>query len=144
MRISSRGRGEEGRERITLVPENVDDLWHLSHVLEDGDRVSGDTTRRIQRDDENLRDTGGAPPPLVVTIGVADGEFAPVAAPLPGGGRVPARRPSVSSVGRSSRPLSAAVSASSSSSDMWLGRPQADPRRSVSSRSRASARETAR
>jgi len=28
MRISDRGYGEEGRERLTLVPENVDDLWH--------------------------------------------------------------------------------------------------------------------
>jgi len=33
MRISDRGYGGEGRERLTLVPENVDDLWHLAHVL---------------------------------------------------------------------------------------------------------------
>jgi len=44
MRISDRGYGEEGRERLTLVPENVDDLWHLAHVLEPGDLVEGDTT----------------------------------------------------------------------------------------------------
>ena len=88
MRISSRGRGEEGRERITLVPENVDDLWHLSHVLEDGDRVSGDTTRRIQRDDENLRDTGGEREHLFVTIGVDDVEFARFANRLRVGGEI--------------------------------------------------------
>jgi protein pelota len=76
MRISSRGRGEEGRERMTLVPENVDDLWHLSYVLEPGDLVSGDTTRRIQRDDEQLRDTGGEREHLHVTIEVDDVEFA--------------------------------------------------------------------
>ncbi len=76
MRIASRGYGEEGRERMTLVPENVDDLWHLSYVLEPGDLVSGDTTRRIQRDDEQLRDTGGQREHLFVTIEVEDVEFA--------------------------------------------------------------------
>ena len=88
MRISDRGRGEEGRERITLVPENVDDLWHLSHVLEDGDRVSGDTTRRIQRDDDNLRDKGGQREHLFVTIGVDDVEFARFANRLRVGGEI--------------------------------------------------------
>lgn len=76
MRIPSRGRGEEGKQQWTLVPENVDDLWHLSHVLEPGDHVGGDTTRRIQRNDENLRDTGGQREHLVVTIQVEDVEFA--------------------------------------------------------------------
>jgi len=88
MRIPSRGRGEEGRERITLVPENVDDLWHLSHVLEDGDLVAGDTTRRIQRDDENLRDTGGEREHLFVTIEVDDVEFARFANRLRVGGEI--------------------------------------------------------
>ncbi|QIB79885.1 MULTISPECIES: mRNA surveillance protein pelota [Haloferax] len=86
MRISSRGRGEEGRERITLVPENVDDLWHLSYVLEPGDLVSGDTTRRIQRDDEQMRDTGGEREHLNVTIEVDDVEFARFANRLRVGG----------------------------------------------------------
>ncbi|WP_224335482.1 mRNA surveillance protein pelota [Haloprofundus halobius] len=76
MRIAGRGRGEEGRERITLVPENVDDLWHLSYVLEPGDHVSGDTTRRIQRDDDQMRDTGGEREHLHITLEVEDVEFA--------------------------------------------------------------------
>ncbi|SFR58633.1 mRNA surveillance protein pelota [Halogeometricum limi] len=88
MRISSRGRGEEGRERITLVPENVDDLWHLSHVLESGDLVSGDTTRRIQRDDDQMRDTGGQREHLHVTISVDDVEFARFANRLRVGGEI--------------------------------------------------------
>ncbi|RDI72923.1 mRNA surveillance protein pelota [Halopelagius longus] len=88
MRISSRGRGEEGRERITLVPENVDDLWHLSHVLESGDSVSGDTTRRIQRNEENLRDTGGEREHLFLTIEVEDVEFARFANRLRVGGEI--------------------------------------------------------
>ncbi|MGQ3329610.1 MULTISPECIES: mRNA surveillance protein pelota [Halorubrum] len=76
MRISERGYGEEGRERLTLVPENVDDLWHLAHVLEPGDLVEGDTTRRIQRNDDQMRDTGGQREHLFVTLEVDDVEFA--------------------------------------------------------------------
>ncbi|ESP87223.1 mRNA surveillance protein pelota [Candidatus Halobonum tyrrellensis] len=76
MRIEGRGRGAEGRTRLTVVPETTDDLWHLSHVLEPGDRVDADTTRRIQRDDENLRDTGGEREHISVTIEVEEVEFA--------------------------------------------------------------------
>ncbi|PAU82827.1 mRNA surveillance protein pelota [Halorubrum salipaludis] len=76
MRITDRGYGEEGRERLTLVPENVDDLWHLAHVLEPGDLVEGDTTRRIQRNDDQMRDTGGQREHLFVTLEVDDVEFA--------------------------------------------------------------------
>jgi protein pelota len=86
MRIQSRGRGEEGRTRLTVVPENVDDLWHLSHVLEPGDLVEGDTTRRIQRDDEQMRDTGGQREHLYVTLEVEDVEFARFANRLRVGG----------------------------------------------------------
>ncbi|WP_224268817.1 mRNA surveillance protein pelota [Haloprofundus salinisoli] len=86
MRIAGRGRGEEGRERITLVPENVDDLWHLSYVLEPGDHVSGDTTRRIQRADDQMRDTGGEREHLHVTIEIDDIEFARFANRLRVGG----------------------------------------------------------
>ena len=75
MQIRNRGRGEAGRERITLVPQSLDDLWHLGHVLEPGDLVSGDTTRRIQRADDTLRDTGGQREPMHVTLRVEDVEF---------------------------------------------------------------------
>ncbi|WP_318569250.1 mRNA surveillance protein pelota [Salinigranum marinum] len=88
MRIVSRGRGEEGRERVTLVPENVDDLWHLSYVLEPGDLVEGDTTRRIQRNEENLRDTGGEREHLHLTLSVEDVEFARFANRLRVGGEI--------------------------------------------------------
>lgn len=33
---------------IEVVPETLDDLWHLSHIIEPGDLVSSKTTRRIQ------------------------------------------------------------------------------------------------
>jgi protein pelota len=71
---------------MTLVPENVDDLWHLSYVLEPGDLVSGDTTRRIQRDDDQMRDTGGEREHLHVTLEVEDVEFARFANRLRVGG----------------------------------------------------------
>lgn len=36
---------------IEVIPENIDDLWHLSHIVEVGDYVSTLTTRRIQDTD---------------------------------------------------------------------------------------------
>lgn len=33
---------------IELLPETLDDLWHLSHLIEQGDLLSARTTRRIQ------------------------------------------------------------------------------------------------
>ena len=33
---------------IELLPETLDDLWHLSHLIEPGDFLSARTTRRIQ------------------------------------------------------------------------------------------------
>ena len=76
MRIADRQQVDGGKERVTLVPETVDDLWHISHVIEPGDRVAGDTTRRIQRDDDQLRDTGGEREHLWVELSVDDVEFA--------------------------------------------------------------------
>ncbi|QGN06691.1 mRNA surveillance protein pelota [Halorhabdus sp. CBA1104] len=76
MRIDERERVEGGRERLTLVPESLDDLWHLNYVIEPDDRVSGDTTRRIQRNDDQLRDTGGEREHIWVGLDVEDVEFA--------------------------------------------------------------------
>ena len=73
--MKSRVRVEGGRERITLVPESLDDLWHLTYLLEPGDLVAGDTTRRIQRDDDKTRDTGGEREHMHVTIDVESVEF---------------------------------------------------------------------
>ena len=75
MQIKDRYRVEGDRERITLVPETLDDLWHLQYVLEPGDLVAGDTTRRIQRNDDDMRDTGGEREHMFVTIAVEDVEF---------------------------------------------------------------------
>jgi protein pelota len=90
MRVEGREPGEEGRTRVTLVPETVDDLWHLSHVLEPGDLVSGDTTRRVRRDDDRTRDTGGQRESMHVTLAVGEGdvEFARFANRLRVGGEI--------------------------------------------------------
>ncbi|MXR51562.1 mRNA surveillance protein pelota [Halovenus sp. WSH3] len=88
MRIADSEQVEGGRERLTLVPESLDDLWHLSHVIEPGDTVSGDTTRRIQRNDEQLRDTGGEREHIWVAIDVETVEFARFANRLRVGGEI--------------------------------------------------------
>jgi protein pelota len=88
MRVQNRHATAEGRERVTLVPETLDDLWHLTYVIEPGDRVAGDTTRRIQRDDEQLRDTGGEREHMWVEIAVEDVEFAKFANRLRVGGEI--------------------------------------------------------
>ena len=33
---------------VEVFPETLDDLWHLSHIIESGDNASSKTTRRIQ------------------------------------------------------------------------------------------------
>ncbi|MFC3476928.1 mRNA surveillance protein pelota [Halobacterium litoreum] len=75
MQLKERRGVEGGGERITLVPESLDDLWHLAYVLEPGDLVAGDTHRRIQRNDDQMRDTGGEREHMFVTIDVEDVEF---------------------------------------------------------------------
>ncbi|MDR9380886.1 MAG: mRNA surveillance protein pelota [Natronomonas sp.] len=88
MRIADRTSVEGGRERITVVPESLDDLWHLTYVLEPGDAVSADTTRRIQRDDDMTRDTGGQREPMWIELEVTDVEFAKFANRLRVGGEI--------------------------------------------------------
>ncbi|WIV67211.1 mRNA surveillance protein pelota [Natrialbaceae archaeon AArc-T1-2] len=88
MQIKSREQVEGGRERVTVVPESLDDLWHLQYVLEPGDRVAGDTTRRIQRDDDKMRDTGGEREHMWVAIAVETVEFHKFANRLRVGGEI--------------------------------------------------------
>lgn len=75
MRITDREQVEGGGERLTIVPDSLDDLWHLQYVVEPGDRVAGDTTRRIQRNDEQLRDTGGEREHLWVALELEEVDF---------------------------------------------------------------------
>ena len=75
MQITDRTAIDEERERIDVVPDSVDDLWHLQYIIESGDRVAGDTHRRIQRHDEHMRDTGGQREHLWAALAVEDVEF---------------------------------------------------------------------
>ncbi|PSQ36023.1 mRNA surveillance protein pelota [Halobacteriales archaeon SW_12_69_24] len=88
MHVADRTALEGDRERITVVPESLDDLWHLSYVIEPGDRVAGDTTRRIRRDDDRTRDTGGQREPMWVRVEVSDVEFAKFSNRLRVGGEI--------------------------------------------------------
>ncbi|MEF8973982.1 MAG: mRNA surveillance protein pelota [Haloarcula sp.] len=88
MQIQSQETTAEGAQRIEVVPETLDDLWHLSYVIEPGDLVSGDTTRRIQRNDDTLRDKGGEREPMWIQIEVTDVEFAKFANRLRVGGEI--------------------------------------------------------
>ena len=88
MQIRDREQVEGGRERLTVVPESLDDLWHLQYVLEPGDRVAGDTTRRIQRSEDHMRDTGGEREHMWVCIAVDTVEFHKFANRLRVGGEI--------------------------------------------------------
>ncbi len=90
MQIPHREPLEDDRERIVVVPDTLDDLWHLYHVIEPGDRVSGDTHRRIQRNDDTLRSTGGEREHMRVTLAVEDVEFHKFANRLRIGGEIAA------------------------------------------------------
>ena len=39
---------DEKEATVEILPETLDDLWHLSHIIEVGDNASSKTTRRIQ------------------------------------------------------------------------------------------------
>ncbi len=88
MQVRDRERVEGGRERVTVVPESIDDLWHLQYVVEPGDRVAGDTTRRIQRADDQMRDTGGEREHMWVAVAVDTVEFHKFANRLRVGGEI--------------------------------------------------------
>ncbi len=40
---------------IKVVPEILDDLWHLEQVIEPGDSVSGSSDRKIKGKDEQQK-----------------------------------------------------------------------------------------
>ncbi len=42
---------DEKENFLEVVPENLDDLWHLTHVIEPGDVVSGNSTRAFKPQD---------------------------------------------------------------------------------------------
>ncbi len=75
MRVEGREPQDPSRERMAIVPDSTEDLWHLQYVIEPGDHVAAQTDRRVQRDDEQLRDTGGRRETIHATIEVDEVEF---------------------------------------------------------------------
>jgi len=61
---------------IELIPETLDDLWHLSHIIEPGDLISSKTTRRIQDSTgERLRSDRGIKKTFFMSIRVENISF---------------------------------------------------------------------
>ncbi|HTX61854.1 MAG TPA: mRNA surveillance protein pelota, partial [Methanobacterium sp.] len=61
---------------IELLPETLDDLWHLSHLIEPGDFLSSRTTRRIQdTTGERLRSDRGIKKTFFIGIRVGSIKF---------------------------------------------------------------------
>ena len=75
MRIQTRETIGGDLERFVVVPESLDDLWHLQFVLEPGDIVRGETTRRIRRNEEISRETSGQREYMRVVIENETSEF---------------------------------------------------------------------
>ena len=66
-------RGDEGE--ITLLPESLDDLWHLKHLIEPGDLVFALTHRKVQAIADKARPEKLERRPVRLGIRVEDIEF---------------------------------------------------------------------
>ncbi len=60
---------------IKLVPESLDDLWHLKYIIEDGDLISAFTKRRVEGATDKLRPEAAEKKSVHLTIEVAGMEF---------------------------------------------------------------------
>ncbi|MBL7118765.1 mRNA surveillance protein pelota [Candidatus Bathyarchaeota archaeon] len=65
---------KRGRKRIklSLVPENLDDLWHLFNIVTSGDEVQARTTRLVKIESEDSRPTKGKRRSVVLSVKVED------------------------------------------------------------------------
>jgi protein pelota len=66
-------RGEEGE--ISLLPESLDDLWHLKHIIEEGDLVFSSTQRKAPSIADKLRPEKMEKRTVRLGIQVTDVEF---------------------------------------------------------------------
>ncbi|MCD6145642.1 MAG: mRNA surveillance protein pelota [Methanosarcinales archaeon] len=60
---------------IELVPESLDDLWHLKYVIENGDLVKAFTKRRIEGATDKIRPEASEKKSVRLTIEVTGIEF---------------------------------------------------------------------
>ena len=68
---------EDEKEGIVeVVPETLDDLWHLSHIVEVGDNASSKTTRRIQDNTgDKLRSDRGVKKTFYLSLDIENVSF---------------------------------------------------------------------
>lgn len=66
---------DESQGRVKLRADTMDDLWHLSHLIQADDRVRGVTQRRLEDQRDMVRDTGGERVTVTLGIDVEDVEF---------------------------------------------------------------------
>lgn len=60
---------------IRLLPENLDDLWHLYNVITESDEIYAKTTREVKPEGVGLRPTKGRRIPVSLRIRVKDVTF---------------------------------------------------------------------
>lgn len=60
---------------VRLVPESLDDLWHLHHLLEPGDLARALTARRVEGQDDKLRSEKREKRTMVLGVRVEEVEF---------------------------------------------------------------------
>ena len=60
---------------IKLIPETMDDLWHLQHIIDKGDLVRALTFRTAEQSTDKLRTKKADKRPMVLGIRVEDVEF---------------------------------------------------------------------
>jgi len=60
---------------IKLIPETMDDLWHLQHIIDKGDLVKALTFRTAEQNTDKLRLKKTEKKPMILGIRVEDVEF---------------------------------------------------------------------
>ena len=66
---------EKREGEITLLPESIDDLWHLKHLIEKGDLVYALTFRKVEGATDKLRPEKTERKPMRLGVRVDDVEF---------------------------------------------------------------------
>jgi len=81
MKISNRQEFMEELERrgkkvkLSLSPENLDDLWHLFNIISRGDGIQAKTSRMVKAESKDGRPTKGRRVPVVLQLRVEDASF---------------------------------------------------------------------
>ncbi len=57
---------------IVVVPESMDDLWHLYNIILPGDQIAARTVRRVRRDTEGSRPDKGERRKMFIRLGVEE------------------------------------------------------------------------